>query len=197
MALHHGFGAERCRRSLRRRHSSRSASACCFPYSVASSMALRAPSETCSSSSFPARADGRRLGDKARDWDVRFFSEVHVKPSHFWAVPLIAVAMCTSSGRAAEEQSAQQCTAKGSEIASLMEKTELIAVTDYSGQPSEYKSDGDADTLEIVFLPRRKGTASTVSEDGEVIFLAGNVKSSERERLISLAFCRRAVARRT
>jgi hypothetical protein len=118
-----------------------------------------------------------------------------VTPSYF-QVPLILVAMCTSAGRAAEEQPGQRCSAKNSEIASAMEETKVNAVMDYSGLPGEYKSDGDADTLEIVYLPKRKGTTSTVSEDGEVIFLVGNVKDSEQEHLITFAFCLRAVARR-
>ena len=89
-----------------------------------------------------------------------------------------------------------ECTATGNEIASLMEKTKVGAVMDYVGSPSEYKSDGDPDTLEIVFLPKQKGVSSTVSDDGEVIFLVGKVKDAEQQRLITMAFCRRAVARR-
>jgi hypothetical protein len=117
--------------------------------------------------------------------------------THFHVVPMIlTVAMCTSAGRAAEAQQGPQCTAKGSEIASLMEKTQLNAVMDYSGLPSEYKSDTDKDTLEIVYLPERKGTASTVTENGEVIFLVGDVEDAEQQRLIMLAFCLRTVARR-
>jgi hypothetical protein len=115
----------------------------------------------------------------------------------FHGVPLIlTVAMCTSVGRASDAQPGPQCTAKGSEVASLMEKTQLNAVMDYSGLPSEYKSDADMDTLEIVFLPERKGIASTVAENGEVIFLVGDVEDAEQQRLIMLAFCLRVVARR-
>lgn len=84
----------------------------------------------------------------------------------------------------------------GSEMASLMEKTKVAAVMDYVGSPSEFKPDGDPDTLEMVFLPKQKGVQSSVSEDGEVIFLVGKVKDAEQQRLITLAFCRRAVARR-
>ena len=117
-----------------------------------------------------------------RPWRIRVF-------------PLIgAVAMCTSIGNAADEQPQDQCT--GAEIAALMEKTNIDNVMNYSGLPSEYKSDGDMDTLEFVFLPKRKGVTSTVSEDGEVIFLVGNVKDAEQQRLIIAAFCRKVVARR-
>jgi hypothetical protein len=77
-----------------------------------------------------------------------------------------------------------------------MEKTKVAAVSEYSGSPAEYKSDGDPETLEIVFMPKKKGLASSVSEDGEVIFLVGKVKDSEQSRLINMAFCLRVRARR-
>jgi uncharacterized protein YndB with AHSA1/START domain len=48
-------------------------------------------------------------------------------------------------------------------MSTLMEKTEVGAVTNYSGLPSEFQSDGDPDTLEIAFLPKIKGTASSIS----------------------------------
>jgi len=94
------------------------------------------------------------------------------------------------------ESDRSECTATGNEIASVMEKTKVGVVTDYVGSPLEYTSDGDPDTLEIVFLPKRKGVSSSVSDDGQVIFLVGKVKDAEQQRLITMAFCRRAVARR-
>lgn len=117
-----------------------------------------------------------------------------MRPFSIHVFPLVgAVAMCTSIGNAAEEQPQDQCT--GSEIAALMEKTNMNSVMNYSGLPSEYKSDGDLDTLEFVYLPKQKGITSTVSEDGEVIFLVGKVKDAEQQRLIIAAFCRKVVAR--
>ena len=96
----------------------------------------------------------------------------------------------------AEDPGQTKCTATGAEIAGLMEKTKLNAVMNYAGPDSEYKSDGDPDTLEIVFLAKQKGAVGHVSDDGEVIFLYGDVRDKEQQNLITLAFCLRAVARR-
>ena len=112
-----------------------------------------------------------------------------------WALPIVAV-LAVPAACLADEPAQTQCTATGAEMAGLMEKTKLNAVMDYSGPASEYKSDSDPDTLELVFMPKTKGAVSHVSEDGEVIFLYGNVKDKEQQRLIEQAFCVRAVARR-
>lgn len=69
----------------------------------------------------------------------------------------------------------------------LMQITKIAAVTELSEPSSEYKSDGDPETLEIVFLDKKKDGPSRVSEDGEVIFL---YKASDRKQqaLIDQAF---------
>ena len=69
----------------------------------------------------------------------------------------------------------------------LMEKTKVVALMNLDVPAAEYKSDGDPDTLEIVFLDKKKDGPSRVSEDGEVIFLykASDKKQSE---LIQEAF---------
>jgi hypothetical protein len=97
---------------------------------------------------------------------------------------------------AAEDSSTAQCTATGTELANLMEKTKVAVVTNYTGPPSEFRSDGNVDTLELVLLPKKKGVVSSASEDGEVIFLVGKVKDADQSRLIEMAFCLRARTRR-
>lgn len=90
----------------------------------------------------------------------------------------------------------RQCSSTGTEIAGLMVKTKVVAVTNYSGDAREFKADADPETLELVLLPRKKGATSHTSDDGEVIFLYGNVRGKEQSRLIELAYCLRAEARR-
>jgi hypothetical protein len=96
----------------------------------------------------------------------------------------------------AKEQG-QQCSATGKEIASLMETTKVNAVVDFAGPESAYKSDGDPETLEIVFLAARKGAAGHVTDDGEVIFQYENASDEEAQQLITFAFCLRVVARKS
>ena len=68
----------------------------------------------------------------------------------------------------------------------LMQETKVVMVQ-LSGPASEFKSDGDPNTLEIVLLTRKEDGPSRVSDDGEVIFL---YKASDREEqnLITKAF---------
>lgn len=74
----------------------------------------------------------------------------------------------------------------------LMRTTKIAAVTELSMPSHEYKSDGDPETLEVVFLDKKKDGPSRVSEDGEVIFL---YKASDRKQqaLIDKAFEIRAL----
>jgi hypothetical protein len=73
----------------------------------------------------------------------------------------------------------------------LMQTTKIAAVAELPVPSREYKSDGDPETLEVVFLDDKKQGPSRVSEDGEVIFL---YKASDRKQqeLINQAFDIRA-----
>jgi hypothetical protein len=84
----------------------------------------------------------------------------------------------------AAEPSAQALAQKKVE---LMQTTKIAAVTELLVPSREYKSDGDPETLEVVFLENKKDGPSRVSEDGEVIFL---YKASDRKQqaLIDQAF---------
>jgi len=53
----------------------------------------------------------------------------------------------------------------------LMETTKVVAVMGIDGPSTEFKDDGDPDTLQIVFLDKKSDGPSRVSPDGEVIFL--------------------------
>src|ERR1700716_2248501 len=69
----------------------------------------------------------------------------------------------------------------------LMVETKIIAVPDWKGPASEYKSDGDPNTLEIVFLKSKQHGPIRVSNDGEVIFLY-HASEKEQQALIDDAF---------
>ena len=82
---------------------------------------------------------------------------------------------------------ADQPTDPAAMRARIMEETEVIARMDIDVPSTEFKDDGNAKTLEIVFLSKRSDGPSRVSPDGEVIFL---YKASEEEQseLIGKAF---------
>ena len=69
----------------------------------------------------------------------------------------------------------------------LMETTKVIAVMGLDGPSTDFKDDGDPDTLQIVFLDKKSDGPSRVSPDGEVIFL---YKASDKvqSKLIDQAF---------
>ena len=76
----------------------------------------------------------------------------------------------------------------------LMVETKIIAVPELKGPASEYRSDGDPNTLELVFLSNKKDGPSRVSDDGEVIFLY-KASAGKQQELIRQAFEIRAVRR--
>jgi len=61
----------------------------------------------------------------------------------------------------------------------LVQTTKVAAVAELAVPSREYNSDGDPETLEVVFLDNKKDGPSRVSEDGEVIFL---YKASDRKQ---------------
>lgn len=69
----------------------------------------------------------------------------------------------------------------------VLTQTQMVAVMELDVPAADYKSDGDPNTLEIVFLDRKSDGPSRVSEDGEVIFL---YKASDKtqQKLIQRAF---------
>ena len=77
------------------------------------------------------------------------------------------------------------------DLSKMMERiaadTKVTARMDFSGAVSEFKSDGDADTLELVFLNHADPKANTVSDDGEAIFLY-QASDDVQSQLISRAF---------
>jgi hypothetical protein len=68
-----------------------------------------------------------------------------------------------------------------------MENTKISMRTKLPVPAHEYKSDGDPETLEIVYLDKKEDGPSRVSDDGEVVFL---YKASDRKEqaLIDRAF---------
>lgn len=95
--------------------------------------------------------------------------------------PLLLAAL---SAHAADEATD---TARAALKVKIMEKTKLIAVMDIEGPSSEFKNDGDPNTLEVVFLSKKSDGPSRVSPDGEVVFL---YKASDelQSKLIDQAF---------
>ena len=76
----------------------------------------------------------------------------------------------------------------------LMIETQVVAVTEFKGPASEYKSDGYPNTLELVFLESKLNGPSRVSDDGEVIFLY-KASQKEQQKLFEQAFKIRALRR--
>jgi hypothetical protein len=70
----------------------------------------------------------------------------------------------------------------------LMQSTKVIAAMGLSGPADRYLSDGDPDTLEIVFMAKPEDGPSHVSDDGEVIFLSPHATDAEQSDLIGKAF---------
>jgi hypothetical protein len=93
---------------------------------------------------------------------------------------LIGIPSCVLAAEPTAEELAQKKV-------ELMTSTKIAAVTELSVPASEYKSDGDPETLEIVFLSRKKDGPNRVSEDGEVIFLY-KASGKKQQALIDLAF---------
>ncbi|CAM0999378.1 hypothetical protein EJMOOK_12020 [Rhodanobacter sp. Root179] len=75
-----------------------------------------------------------------------------------------------------------------------METTKVIGVMGVEGSSTDFKDDGDPDTLEIVLLSKKSDGPSRVSPDGEVVFLY-KASDEEQSELIGKAFDLR-VARR-
>ncbi len=102
----------------------------------------------------------------------------------------VAVLLLTASGAGAaghSEAEINQLKIK------LMQETKLIAVMEINGPADKYLSDGDPNSLEIVFLSKPEDGPSRVSDDGEVIFLSENVTDEEQQTLTAKAFDIRAM----
>jgi hypothetical protein len=72
-------------------------------------------------------------------------------------------------------------------IAKLQTETKMVAVMSIDVPASQYKPDVDSNTIEIVFLSKKKDGPSRVSDDGKVIFL-NNASNEEQSALIAQAF---------
>lgn len=70
----------------------------------------------------------------------------------------------------------------------LMMTTKLITVFNISVPADKYVSDGDPNTLEVVFLTRPEDGPSRVSDDGEVIFIQQGTSDQEQQDLTNKAF---------
>jgi hypothetical protein len=66
-------------------------------------------------------------------------------------------------------------------------KVNLLLASEIEGSATEYKSDGDPLTLELVMLEKGVG-ADRVSDDGEVIFMHEKTKDKVQQQLITTAF---------
>jgi hypothetical protein len=102
---------------------------------------------------------------------------------------LVIAAMLAQPAQAANK------TIPAGDLAKLMAETKVVAVTELPVPASEYKSDGDPETLEIVFLKSAGDGSSRVSDDGEVIFHRDDENDDDVQKLIVDAFGIRAVRR--
>ncbi len=87
------------------------------------------------------------------------------------------------------------CSATGNEVAKLMTTTKIALVTELEVPAADFKSDGDPNSLEIVFF-EKKGAKSRVSGDGEVIFLAPRAPDKVLEEATIQAFAIKIVLRK-
>lgn len=87
----------------------------------------------------------------------------------------------------------KKVTVRKSDLAKLMSTTQVIIVADLGVPASEFKSDGNPDSLEIVLISKPEDGPSRVSEDGEVIFQRDDTSDEETQKLITQAFGLRAV----
>ena len=96
---------------------------------------------------------------------------------------LLCVLLVHSSALLAADQAETEAALR----VKIMEETKLIAVMGIEGSSADFKDDGDPNTLQVVFVDRRKDGPSRVSPDGEVVFL---YKPSEelQSELIGEAF---------
>lgn len=79
-------------------------------------------------------------------------------------------------------------------VQKLMAETKVDARMGIPVPVSRFKSDGDPNTLELVFLEKSDPGANTVSDDGEVIFLF-EASDKVQSKLIRQAFEIRAKRR--
>ncbi len=107
-----------------------------------------------------------------------------------------AMTVCQFVASCNPDASTADCPISGNDIVALGKTTKVIAITELHGAVSEYKSDGDPGTLELVFLKDKKNGPSRVSDDGEVIFLAPKITDKEQQELITQALYIRAVLRK-
>lgn len=66
-------------------------------------------------------------------------------------------------------------------------KVNMVAESDLKDGATDYQSDGDPMTLEIVMLEKGKGV-DHVSDDGEVIFMHEKTKEKAQESFFTKAF---------
>jgi hypothetical protein len=90
------------------------------------------------------------------------------------------------------------CPVTNKDIAEVLISAKL-GYTKIDVPPSEYKSDGDPDTLEIVVLTEPGDGPSRVSDDGEVIYVSkATLENTKKEmpELYRMAAYRKAVLKR-
>jgi hypothetical protein len=105
--------------------------------------------------------------------------------------PLTLVLVVLSLAATAAEPTTQEIAKM---VQKIMQETKVNAQMGISVPVAKFKSDGDPNTLEIVFLDKAELGANTVSDDGEVIFLF-EPSDAVQGQLISKAFEIRAKRR--
>jgi len=92
------------------------------------------------------------------------------------------------------QETSVQVSAK--EISEIAKSTKMHARMGLDKPASEFRSDGDPTTLEIVFLSKPEDGPSRVAEDGEVIFQQEGTSDKEQQQLLKQAFGLRAIRAR-
>ena len=101
---------------------------------------------------------------------------------------LAATLVCISMAASAKGANTDKCTVSASQVAEKMQSTSTSLVSNYVGDPKDFKSDGDENTLEIVLLGGKQSLRGSVSADGEVVFIPEEISDDERQQLFFRAF---------
>lgn len=109
-------------------------------------------------------------------------------PFHLGLITAVAV---TSTVAAATDTN--DCPLTNREVADAGRNAKVILVGRIDGPASDYKSDGDVETLEVI---RLTDGMSRVSDDGQIIFLQKDLAGKEQQELLLRAFYIRAVLKR-
>jgi hypothetical protein len=122
---------------------------------------------------------------------------VAVRVSLIALAGLLAASAYAQSGAdpsaSAKGLGANDCPLTKIELNKVRESTRLVTTGAITVPSRKYKSDRDPTTLELVTVTEKKDGPTRVSDDGQVIFIMGELTDKRKEELITQAIYFRAV----